>query len=54
MASTQGFMDHVIEQACVGSRLPTRRMFGEYALYVDDLVVAFVCVFHSIPDSIPL
>lgn len=43
MASTQTFVDYVIEQAHLPGRLTHRKMFGEYALYVDGKVVAFVC-----------
>lgn len=43
MATDQDFVDYVAEQIGLGSRLTRKRMFGEYALYVDDKVVAFVC-----------
>lgn len=43
MASSQDFVDYVAEQIDLGDRLTRRKMFGEYALYVDDKVVAFVC-----------
>jgi TfoX/Sxy family transcriptional regulator of competence genes len=43
MATTQDFMNYVAEQADLGARLSTRKMFGEYALYVDGKVVALVC-----------
>ncbi len=36
-------MDYVAEQADLGGRLASRKMFGEYALYVDGKVVALVC-----------
>jgi TfoX/Sxy family transcriptional regulator of competence genes len=43
MASNQDFVDYVGEQVNLGERLTFKRMFGEYALYVDSKVVAFVC-----------
>lgn len=43
MASDQDFMDYVAEQIGLGNRLTYRKMFGEYALYLDGKVVAFVC-----------
>lgn len=43
MASRGGFVDYVAEQIGLGSRLTHRKMFGEYALYLDGKVVAFVC-----------
>jgi TfoX/Sxy family transcriptional regulator of competence genes len=36
-------MNYVAEQADLGGRLASRKMFGEYALYVDGKVVALVC-----------
>jgi TfoX/Sxy family transcriptional regulator of competence genes len=47
VATDRGFVDYVVEQAGLGERLGTRRMFGEYALYVDDTVVAF-CADNSL------
>jgi TfoX/Sxy family transcriptional regulator of competence genes len=43
MASDQHIVDHICEQAAQAGRLTHRRMFGEYALYLDGKVVAFVC-----------
>ncbi len=43
MASNQDFVDYVREQVNLGERLTFKRMFGEYALYLDTKVVAFVC-----------
>ncbi len=43
MATTADFIAYVIEQARLDERLSTRRMFGEYALYVDGKVVGFAC-----------
>jgi TfoX/Sxy family transcriptional regulator of competence genes len=43
MATDKGFIDYVAEVVGLGARLTHRKMFGEYALYVDDKVVAFAC-----------
>src|ERR1700712_3647945 len=43
MASDQTFLDHITELAALGSRLTYRKLFGEYALYLDGKVVAFAC-----------
>lgn len=43
MAIDSSFIDYGIEQLDVGARLMHRRMFAEYALYVDERVVAFTC-----------
>ncbi|HOC11052.1 MAG TPA: TfoX/Sxy family protein [Thermomonas sp.] len=43
MATDTDFIAYVHEQAGLGARLTHRRMFGEYALYVDEKVVAFAC-----------
>ncbi len=43
MATDQDFIAYVHEQAGLGARLEHRRMFGEYALYLDGKVVAFAC-----------
>lgn len=43
MATDQDFVDYVAEQAGLGERLTRRKMFGEYALYLDEKVVAFAC-----------
>lgn len=43
MATDATFVDYVCDQAGLGSRLTVKRMFGEYALYVDGKVVAFAC-----------
>ncbi len=41
MATDAGFLQYVLDQAALGERLSARRMFGEYALYVDGKVVGF-------------
>ncbi|WP_433852728.1 TfoX/Sxy family protein [Stenotrophomonas nitritireducens] len=43
MATDRDFIDYVAEQIALGPRLTHRKMFGEYAFYVDDKVVAFAC-----------
>jgi TfoX/Sxy family transcriptional regulator of competence genes len=43
MATDQDFIDYVAEQLALGERLTHKKMFGEYALYVDEKVVAFAC-----------
>jgi TfoX/Sxy family transcriptional regulator of competence genes len=43
MSSDQSFVDYVCEQAALGKALTYRKMFGEYALYLGEKVVALVC-----------
>jgi TfoX/Sxy family transcriptional regulator of competence genes len=43
MASDQSFVEFICEQAGLGAALSYKRMFGEYALYLQGKVVAFVC-----------
>ena len=43
MATDQGFVDYVAEQAQLGSALSFKRMFGEYGVYLDGKVIAFIC-----------
>jgi len=43
MSTDARVIEGLLEQAAMGPRLTSRRMFGEYALYVDTKVVAFVC-----------
>ncbi|VXC74226.1 TfoX/Sxy family protein [Massilia sp. 9I] len=43
MATEQSFVDYVAEVAGLGSRLTHKKMFGEFALYLDGKVVAFAC-----------
>ena len=42
MATDAGFVEHVCDQAQLRG-LTYRKMFGEYALYVDGKVVALAC-----------
>lgn len=43
MATDQDFIDYVAEQTRLGERLAHKKMFGEYALFLDGKVVAFAC-----------
>jgi TfoX/Sxy family transcriptional regulator of competence genes len=43
MATELNFVEYVLETARLGARLTHKKMFGEYALYLDDKVVAFAC-----------
>ena len=43
MATDPDFVAYVEEQLAQGARITHKKMFGEYALYLDDRVVAFAC-----------
>lgn len=43
MATDADFIDYVHAQAGLGAALESKKMFGEYALYLDGKVVALVC-----------
>jgi TfoX/Sxy family transcriptional regulator of competence genes len=43
MASDRNFVDYICEQANLASALSYRKMFGEYAVYVDGKVIALIC-----------
>ncbi|MDO5653881.1 MAG: TfoX/Sxy family protein [Brachymonas sp.] len=43
MATDPSFVEYVAEQSGLGDRLTTRKMFGEYALYLGGKVVGFAC-----------
>ena len=43
MASRVDTVQYVCDQAGLGKRLTYKKMFGEYALYLDGKVVAFIC-----------
>lgn len=43
MATTRDFIDFVADQLALGERLTHKKLFGEFALYVDAKVVAFAC-----------
>jgi TfoX/Sxy family transcriptional regulator of competence genes len=43
MPTDQDFVEHVRSQSGLGAELAAKKMFGEYALYLDGKVVAFAC-----------
>jgi len=43
MATGIGTVQFICDQAGLGKRLAFRKMFGEYALYLDGKVVALIC-----------
>lgn len=43
MATDRDFIEYVAEQVGLGSRLTSKKMFSEYAFYLDGKVVAFAC-----------
>lgn len=43
MSTGREFVEYVAEQSGLGSRLTFKKMFGEYALYLDEKVIAFAC-----------
>jgi len=43
MATREDTVQFIADQAGLGKRLEFRKMFGEYALYVDGKVTALVC-----------
>jgi TfoX/Sxy family transcriptional regulator of competence genes len=43
MATRIGTVEFICDQAGLGRRLAFRKMFGEYALYLDGKVVALIC-----------
>ena len=43
MASNIDTVQYIVDQAGLGRRISFRKMFGEYALYVDGKVVALIC-----------
>ena len=43
VASDRDFVEYVANQAGLGSALTHKKMFGEYALYLNGTVIAFVC-----------
>lgn len=42
MSTKQEFVDHILSQL-EGLDVRARKMFGEYGLYCDEKVVAFIC-----------
>lgn len=43
MASEQQTVDFIVEQMSAAGVIRSRKMFGEYAIYCDEKVIAFVC-----------
>lgn len=43
MASSLDTVQYILDQAGLGRRLDFKKMFGEYALYLDGKVVALIC-----------
>ncbi len=43
MASTQSTVDFLVDQLADAGTVTTRRMFGEYALYLNGKVIALIC-----------
>ena len=43
MASDQGTVDFIVDQISEAGTVSSRKMFGEYAVYVDGKVAALVC-----------
>lgn len=43
MASHQNFVDYVAEQLWEAGVIRSRKMFGEYGLYCDDMFFAVIC-----------
>ncbi len=46
MPTDADFITYLLDQAGLAGALSARRMFGEYALYLDGKVVALVCDHH--------
>src|SRR3989339_2032606 len=54
MSSKQSTIDFILDQIQGAGEVRARKMFGEYALYCDDKVVALVCddqLFVKITDA---
>jgi TfoX/Sxy family transcriptional regulator of competence genes len=43
MATSQGTTDFILDQLASVPKVRVRKMFGEYALYCEDKVVALIC-----------
>lgn len=43
MASTQEFVDYIIEQINNAGNVTYKKMFGEYGIYSDNKIVALIC-----------
>jgi len=43
MATSEATIEYILDQISNAGKVSARKMFGEYALYCDGKVVAFVC-----------
>lgn len=43
MASTQNFVDFVIEQIENAGEITAKKMFGEYGIYADGIIFGLIC-----------
>lgn len=43
MATDKSIVEYILEQAQEAGKLHVKKMFGEYGLYCDDKIVAFIC-----------
>lgn len=43
MGSKQSTVDFLVDQICNAGTVRSRKMFGEYAIYCDEKVIALVC-----------
>ena len=43
MSSQQKTVDYILEQSAAAGTMTAKKMFGEYGLYCDGKVMAFVC-----------
>lgn len=43
MATDLSFLEYITDQSLLRGRVTHRKLFGEYALYLDGKVVAFAC-----------
>lgn len=43
MASNQNVVDYILEQISEAGRVSARKMFGEYGVYCDGIIVALIC-----------
>jgi TfoX/Sxy family transcriptional regulator of competence genes len=43
MASSSDTVQYIVDQVGLGRRLSSKKMFGEFALYLDHKIVALVC-----------
>jgi TfoX/Sxy family transcriptional regulator of competence genes len=43
MASSSDTIQYIVDQVGLGRRLSSKKMFGEFALYLDQKIVALVC-----------